>query len=138
MRRILAIVILILLSFSALAQRDGVKGRWTIKELEEESKALQWNSENEICFWGEYRKMTYTTLDSVYVNNVIFKKQYLTCPEAKCDYKRLRDRMMLLPNATEVWVVSKWTMVIYFGNYGVYLDRNYDTVTIEFLPFFGD
>lgn len=137
-RFILAVGIALFISFSGYAQRDGVTERWTIKELTEEAKKLKWNSENEVCFWGEYRKMTYTTLDSIHANNVIFKKSFCTCLEAQKDFKRVRDKMILLPWASEVWKIDRWTIVIYFKNYGVYLCRKDTEVEIQFLPFFGD
>jgi hypothetical protein len=138
MKKFILACITLVISFAGYAQRDGITRRWTIEELIIEADKLQWNSENEVCFWGEYRKMTYTTLDSIYVNNVIFKKSFCTCVEAKKDYKRLRDKMLLLPWASESWRVDRWTMVIYFKNYGVYLNRADTEVEIQFLPFFGD
>lgn len=135
---ILVVGIALMTSFYGYAQREGVTRRWTIEELTTEAKKLNWNSEDEVCFWGEYRKMTYTTLDSIHANNVIFEKSFCTCIEAKKDFKRLRDKMLLLPWASEFWVVDKWTIVIYFENYGVYLRREDTKVEIQFLPFFGD
>lgn len=134
---ILVCVALLSISLSGYAQRDGITERWTIEKLEEEASKLQWNSEG-VCFWGEYRKMTYTTLDSLHVNNVIFKKSFCTCVEAKKDFIRLRDKFLLLPWASESWKIDRWTWVIYFKNYGVYLHRENEDVDIEFLPFFGD
>jgi hypothetical protein len=139
MKKIILVVgIALMVSFYGYAQREGVTRRWTIEELTAEAKKLNWNSEDEVCFWGEYRKMTYTTLDSIHANNVIFEKSFCTCIEAKKDFKRLRDKMLLLPWASEFWVVDKWTIVIYFENYGVYLRREDTEVEIQFLPFFGD
>ena len=135
---ILVVGIALMTSFYGYAQREGVTRRWTIEEPTTEAKKLNWNSEDEVCFWGEYRKMTYTTLDSIHANNVIFEKSFCTCIEAKKDFKRLRDKMLLLPWASEFWVVDKWTIVIYFENYGVYLRREDTKVEIQFLPFFGD
>lgn len=135
---IMVCVALLSISLSGYAQRDGITERWTIEKLTKESRKLHWNSQNEVCFWGEYRKMEYTTLDSIHANNVIFKKSFCTCIEAKKDFKRLRSKMLLLPWASESWEVDKWTMVIYFDNYGVYLHREETEVVIEFLPFFGD
>ena len=135
---ILVVGIALLVSFSGYAQREGITKRWTIEKLTEEARKLNWNSENEVCFWGQYRKMTYTVFDSVYVNNVIFKKSFCTCIEAKNDFKRLRDKMLLLPWASESWKIDRWTIVIYFKNYGAYLHREDTEVEIQFLPFFGD
>ena len=134
---ILVCFALLSISLSGYAQRDGITERWTIEKLNEEANKLQWNSEG-VCFWGEYRKMSYTTLDSLHVNNVIFKKSFNTGKEAKKDFIQLRDKFLLLPWATETWEIDKWTIVIYFKNYGVYLHREYEEVDIEFLPFFGD
>lgn len=138
MKKFILVCVALIISISGYAQRDGITERWTIEKLTEEADKLQWNSEGEICFWGEFRKMTYTTLDSVHANNVVFNKSFCTCTEAKKDFKRLRDKMLLLPYATESWRIDRWTIVIYFKKYGVYLHREFTDVEIQFLPFFGD
>lgn len=133
---LIAVVSIFLTAISGYAQRRGITERWTPEKLTEESNKLMWNSEG-VCVWGQYRKLRYTlTEDGKYVNNVILEKRHVCERDAKLDFHRLIDKFVIL--ADECWVVDKWTWVFYFGKYGVYVNRSYTDVHLEFIPFFGD
>ena len=139
MKRVWKIVLIVALCFlgsNVFAQRP-VTRRWTYEEFNNVARKLPWSPDStKVLFFGAFREITTTTLDSVHVNNVRFVKEHFSRTEARRDFYRLLDfyRMWEL----EDWEIDRYTWVIYFKNYGVYLHREENTVEIEYLPFFGD
>ena len=132
MKKFLISVLIAVLSTVSLAGQE----RWKIEDFKELAAKLQWDSSGNGILWhGEYRSITYTSLDDVYVESVNLVKEHETVIKAKKDFRHLMDYFRR--QEMEEWKIDRNKYFIYLRDYGVYIGREGKMVSVEFSRYTG-
>lgn len=110
---------------------------WKISDFEDYAAKRPWSNSGEGILWmGEYRSLTYSSLDDIYVDSVYIVKDHKTLKRAKGDFEGLL--FYFRQQEEEEWRKGPSLYVIYLLDYGVYLERRGKRVSIEFFRYTGD
>lgn len=133
MKKLIVSILIAVFSTVSLAGQQ----LWKITDFEDYAAKRPWSNSGEGVLWmGEYRSLTYSTLDDVYVNSVYIVKDHKTLKKAKDDFAGLL--FYFRQQEEDEWRIEPSKFVVYLLDYGVYIEREGKRVSVEFFRYTGD
>ena len=133
MKKLIVSILIAVFSTVSLAGQQ----LWKISDFEDFAAKRPWSNSGDGVLWmGEYRSLTYSSFDDVYVDSVYIVKDHKTLKKAKDDFANLL--FYFRQQEEEEWRKRSGLYVIYLLDYGVYLERKGKRVSVEFFIYTGD
>lgn len=133
MKKLIVSILIAVFSTVSLAGQQ----LWKISDFEDYAAKQPWSSSGDGVLWmGEYRSLTYSSFDDVYVDSVYIVKDHETLKKAKDDFANLL--FYFRQQEEEEWRKRSGLYIIYLLDYGVCLERKGKRVSVEFFIYTGD